>query len=495
MTQSRIGWAGLLLCLLAALLPRPAEADEAGATEDAPSAEERIARLEALVRAQASQLQRLEAALNKAQSAPAASAEGASSSGPTVAPLPPARAGLTSPATRLPAPAAPAATAPGVSSVHGGPALQHMARAPEQLVGATPPPATVVSADRGLKLSEIQWSGYLTALYRQNSAENSYFNINRFVLGLDAQITDCIDLTAEIEYEHGGIGGGRDGEIELEHLDITWRLHDAFSPKIGALLIPFARYNKYHDDPFNDFTVRPVTARFFVPTGWGQPGVGAEGVFQVGPRARLGYDVVISRGFDDNFTPNGGTTTARASWKLDNNEGKQIWGRLHFAQDACLVDYFEAGLSGTWGTYDDADENNLYGFALDLLVREGPFELQGEYIQYTYERDAADPVDAIEGSWGLWVQLAYHFMPCAWQKCRTCLATGTSHFTLAVRYEEMDLDDNRRGAALNDDQRRIGVALNYRLTERTVFRIDYTLIDPEIEDDREEFTFSFSSYF
>ena len=59
----------------------------------------------------------------------------------------------------------------------------------------------------------------------------------------------------------------------------------------------------------------------------------------------------------------------------------------------------------------------------------------------------------------------------------------------------MDLDDLVTGATFEDDLQAFSLGLNYRLSEKTVFRIDYTWFFPELGSDQGEFTFSMSTYF
>ena len=46
---------------------------------------------------------------------------------------------------------------------------------------------------------------------------------------------------------------------------------------------------------------------------------------------------------------------------------------------------------------DDADDNDLFGFAADWLMRKGPFEFQGEWFIYDIERGKLVLQDADRG--------------------------------------------------------------------------------------------------
>ena len=342
----------------------------------------------------------------------------------------------------------------------------------------------------------VRLGGYLHAVYLAPSHESSHFDLHRLILAGDAQISTGIDFSFEIEFEHGGISDEVPGEIVIEKAEVAFRLHDAFTPLVGAILVPFGRYNLHHDDPMNDFTERPFTARFLMPTGFGQPGIGLEGAAPFGAGHVFAYKAALTNGFRDDFTADDGVREARQPWDEDENEGKQVWARASATWATCFLDTLETGVSGTWAKYDVEGRNDLLGWGFDLLARKGPLELSGEILGYSYERDAADPVGSITGQWGAYAQLAWHFFPGFWRCARpNALLTDTSLFTLAVRGQHMDLDDRTDGATFEDDLTAWGVGLNYRVTERTVFRVDHTWFLPESGDERTLFAASFSTYF
>lgn len=338
----------------------------------------------------------------------------------------------------------------------------------------------------------LRWGGYLTLEYLDPSNAVSRFDLHRLVLAADGPITDLVDFAMELEIEHGGISDEIEGEVVLERAEVRFHVSDCVVPKLGWLLIPFGRYNLNHDDPLNDFTIRPFTARYLVPTGFGQPGIGVEGSRPLGRGHVFSYDVALTNGFRDAFTDDEGTREARHA--RDENDGKQVWARAAVLWDtACALDVLETGLSGTYGVYDDRNRNAISGYGLDFLLRKGPFEAKGEFLAYDYERNSSDPPGAIEGQKGLWLEAAWHFFPDFF--CGACgpFVTDTSLFTLAVRYEWMDLDDHVRGASFRDDLESVAVGLNYRITERSVFRIDHTWLFPARESDETQWAASFST--
>lgn len=357
-------------------------------------------------------------------------------------------------------------------------------------------PASLVPIGGSGAVRGIRWGGYMTFDWRsETDDENSTFNVHRIILKGDADVTDRIDFEFEIEFENGGITDEVPGEIAIEQAELSFHVCDAFTPIAGAILIPFGRYNLYHDDPLNDFTDRPFTAVFMIPTGYAQPGIGARGSAPFGRGHTFQYKVAVTDGYFDGFNATEGVRDARQPWDADNNNGKQVWGRASATWALCALDYLETGVSGTAGTYDDADKNTLTGYGFDILARKGPFELQAEYLRQDYERNASDPPDAVKSQWAMYAQLAYHFFPDFWRCRRGALMTDTSLFTLAVRYEMQDLDGDVTGATYEDDLKAFAIALNYRVTERTVLRVDWTQYESEGFADKDQWTFSISTYF
>ena len=341
----------------------------------------------------------------------------------------------------------------------------------------------------------VRWGGYLSWALRAPSNANSFFNLGRLVLKGDADISDHIDFSFEIEFEDGGVTDEVPGEVAIEQAEVAFHVSDAFTPIVGAILIPFGRYNLHHDDPLNDFTERPFTAVTMMPTGYCQPGIGAEGAVPLGGGHTLEYKAALTDGYLDGFNAVEGVRDARPPWDEDNNDGKQLWGRAAVHWATCAFDTLETGVSGTWARYDADDRHDLTGFGFDVLARRGPFELQGEYLGYRYERGAGDPPGAVDGQWAAYAQLAYHFFPGFWS-CRTsAFQTETSLFTLAVRWEMQDLDDQVTGATFEDDLQAWSLGLNYRITERTVFRVDWTSYQPVSGRDEDQWAFSFSTFF
>lgn len=373
----------------------------------------------------------------------------------------------------------------------------------EQLVNRVASRPMVVDEDLSI-------GGYFDIEFRDDAAAgNSTFDQHRWIIQVDADIVeDAISFTSELEIEGGGAGASflSDNEIVIEFAELHIHLDQAFNVKAGILLVPFGRFNKLHDSPLRDLTDRPLVDRRIIPTTWGDAGVGAYGDFDLGFMG-LDYDVILSNGLDDDFssTPGGGFRGNRPSFREDNNDNKQILGRLGFTPHLELLDFTNFGLSLGHGKYDDAGKQTIEMAGVDWTLKKGPFELIGEYAVFNLERGPDEiAAGAPGGADGYYVQLNYHFFPESWRGS-TAFFTEESTFTLALRYGSIDTDDSARaidrmtrGDSYRDDLSRFTLGLNFRPVERTVVKVEYQFLEEPggvASADNDRFVVSFATYF
>ena len=149
------------------------------------------------------------------------------------------------------------------------------------------------------------------------------FDQHRLVLRINSDIAEGLTFDSEIEIEGGGadVGFLEDNEILVEYAELGYELIEfALVFKAGALLVPWGRFNQYHDDPYQDLTDRPLVARRLAAVAFDQRGVGFEGTVDMGGNWFLDWDVALTQGLKDNITTNGGIRDARQSFRSDNNE-------------------------------------------------------------------------------------------------------------------------------------------------------------------------------
>lgn len=328
--------------------------------------------------------------------------------------------------------------------------------------------------------------GYADLEFSNFDNTDSAFDQHRLVVNVASQLHERISFYSEIEFEHGG------EEVEVEQAWLDFELHPWLVFRAGALLMPFGRYNLYHDSDLVDLTARPLFARRIVPTTWTEAGAGFHGDVELPRDAFLDYEVYFVNGLGDGISPTG-TRDARASLEDDNNNDKAVVGRVSVTP----WEWLTVGVSGYHGRWTSShhgmgapsaalSSEDVSGYALDLFARRGPFELIAEYGGFDF--DGADRLAPFPGGLmldgtmrGGYIQGAYHFWPPVLDG--TSFGEPYDHptFTLVGRAEwaevglEAPFDDN--------EQTRYILGLNYRPIEPVVFKIEYHWNDTDGDGD------------
>lgn len=296
------------------------------------------------------------------------------------------------------------------------------------------------------------------------------FTQHRFIPFVHGEVSERIQVMAEMEFEYGGLVKGKgdsDGEIKLEFATVDLNLSESLSYRAGLILSPLGRFNLQHDSPLNDLTNRPLVNREIIPTTLAETGMGFFGTFYPSEKSLLGYEVYLVNGF------NAATATSirggRGSHKIDNNEGKALVGRLNYSPVLGL----DVGASAHRGAYDDAGDHALTIVALDADFNRGPLQFKGEYARAKVDGAAADQ------QWGYYAQAAYHFLPGA---VRTF---PNSVFTGVFRYDAIDLESR--------EEKRYTIGVNFRPEEDTALKLEYEVYDQD--DLSNGLVFSVASYF
>ncbi len=144
-----------------------------------------------------------------------------------------------------------------------------------------------------------------------NSDHRSSVSIPRFVLAFDYKFTSRWILSAEIEFEAGGVGVATElensengeyetemekgGEVALEQFHLTRLLHPAFNVRAGHLIVPVGLTNAHHE-PIHFFgTSRPEGETTVLPSTWHETGLELFGSFGKG-YASFSYQAQVVAG-------------------------------------------------------------------------------------------------------------------------------------------------------------------------------------------------------
>ncbi len=357
--------------------------------------------------------------------------------------------------------------------------------------------------------AKIVLGGYFSTRYvsSQLPGKKSSFVDMRLVPQIHADISRNIHFDSEIEIEHAGSGGpAEDGEIVVEYAELSFDLDPRFTLKAGTMLIPFGHFNLNHDDPMNELSERPRVARFVVPSAFGVPGVGAEGVFET-DSGMLSYYLALTNGFRDEFDSETGTRDARGLFEEDDNHDKTAFARVAFVPTEPLIDALSVAISGAMGRLGDSGRGSdrLRGFGIDAQGKHGPWEAMFEYDSFSIDRASGTPppvlpngdLGPVRGLSGYYAQLLYR-LDAPWLSDLP-IAEDNATLAFVLRRDSVDLNDRVRGAAPQDDETAWTIGINYRPTAKTVVKIEYRFAESPFDGkegrDRDFFALEFATYF
>jgi hypothetical protein len=315
------------------------------------------------------------------------------------------------------------------------------------------------------------------------------FLAQRFNLFFASQVSDFIRFAAELEFEDAG------EEIALEFAAVDLLIARAFALRAGMILVPLGRFNLSHDSPLNEFTDRPLVSTQVFGVALSEPGIGALGIFPVGPAGRITYQVYAVNGFDDGLiTDSDGTRIPEGRRNFeDNNNFPSLVGRVAWSPRIGI----ELGASMHTGPYNvfqqdgqQIDEKrNLTIWALDVEADLLGIRWEGEGGQAHLDVPAS-----LQGIYAQ-RQQGFYFQG-MWDFGRKWVRTmPKSFFSAGARVDVLDLDADIPG----DDVKQVSLGFNFRPTGETVFKFDY--VRGRARDrfnnpsDFADFLFSVATYF
>ncbi len=382
--------------------------------------------------------------------------------------------------------------------------IEELERRIQALEARRPPEEYSVGAVVRPASESFKFGGYASFLYRSPDDRDSIpaFEGYRVVPQFAFDVSEGIEFATEIEFE----GGGADvpyltgNYIIVEYAEVRFDVDEAFVPRAGILLVPFLRYNLYHDDPIWNIQDRPVTATRVFRASLQQPGVGAEGVLPAGDGLSFNYNVALTNGPDDGVD-NSGWGGARQSFRTDNNHDKAFWGRAGVVPRIPGIDAADIGVSFARAGMEPygTPSVGMTGWGVDGKITKGRFDLIFEWANFHYDRpdsqgDAAFPAQQSGGFVQLDTRLVKGF-----PKTKSGILGKDSELILAVRYETDDTNESVTGAHINDDCRILTVALALRFTQKTVLRLERreerTRYEADGAEDRGMWVVSLSTYF
>lgn len=315
----------------------------------------------------------------------------------------------------------------------------------------------------------VSVGGYVDVEYSDFEKTNSSVLQHRWIINIGAFPHERLRFNSELEIEYGGPDAGNgDGELKVEQAYIDYLINDAINVRAGALLVPFGRYNLYHDSDLQALTDRPIMARDIVPTTWTEAGAGIFGKFNpsLGQYEDLtwDYELYVVNGLDSGFSDTG-LGGGRSSLKVDNNDNKAIVGRL--AVSPWLNQ--EIGVSGYTGRYDGM-RNRISGVGVDAFMTFGPVEWINEYAYFDVNQTSVDVANFFQGAY---TQLNYKFWPKFLDYSFLGRGFKDPKLALVGRYDWALIGDDSDVGTGNNKEKRYTLGFNYRPIDNFVFKLEY----------------------
>jgi hypothetical protein len=353
--------------------------------------------------------------------------------------------------------------------------------------------------------------GYITADYQGGKLINDAsgknkitpnFELYRFIIGTQSQLSDTIVFNSELEIEHATRTGVKTSstmvntpsgttsaltkasaglEIELEQAWVEFRRVPAFQPRVGVILVPMGRLNLNHDADKVDSVDRPLVDRNIIPTTWFEPGVGFTGFLELGDSMEISYQAYVINGLRGSAATAGNESKMRnmrmhKDSSNDNNTDKAVVARLAVSP----LQGLEIAASGYTGKYDPASSLKMSMGAIDGNYRWKWLSLQGEWVEVNIERpDPAEVAKRLGQDAGFTSDPGYysHIQSFAglrqgWfaQALVRVPAGDFGRFEPFVQMASQDLD---KGQETMNDQTRTTLGLNYRPIDNLVVKFNY----------------------
>lgn len=378
----------------------------------------------------------------------------------------------------------------------------------ESFSGLGPAASKVYKRDQGLSIG-----GYgevrLRTFHNEGSSSqsNDVFDALRAVLYVGYKFNDNWVVNSELEFEHGGSGGG--GSVSTEFLTVDYLWRDEVNFRAGLVLVPMGFVNEIHEPTFFFGAERPEVERRIMPSTWRENGVGLFGRLA----DRIDYRFYVINGFDGSGFDNGGLRGGRqkGSEALSNDfafvgridvdvaPGLLIGGSVYTGQSG-QEQNFTSPIDDSTRALPDA-HTTIYevhaqykgqGLSLRGLFTEAFIDEAAELSRSldlgfvdsgggTRSFTAGSNAGIANRMRGWYVEGAYDILPLF---CDT-KATLEPYF----RYEYYNTQQDVSGGYSKDKSKEIDLyvaGLQYKPIPNVVFKLDYRHFDPTNNDKADE---------
>lgn len=306
---------------------------------------------------------------------------------------------------------------------------------------------------------------YIVRKDNGNGKDANIFDPHRFVLYVNSELSDWVNLYTELEWEHGG--DGKNGKIPLEQAYLDFKINSAFNVKAGLLLVPMGGINANHEPINFNSTERPDLDRILIPSTWREMGAGIHGALG----EKVNYELLVLNGLDGSkFSAENGIRNGRQDMDADINRNKAIAGRLELRPMTNLATNF------SFYSGNSAQKGTAYTTiaAFDGKYRINDLELAGEYVHIYQDDPDSLGTDAAKGKIGntmsgYWVEAAYHVMPVSLKKGKLAEADAL----VFGRYSQVSPQEDASKGSGRYDREYTTVGLSFKPVPSVAVKADY----------------------
>jgi len=242
-----------------------------------------------------------------------------------------------------------------------------------------------------------EWGAYLYANFLRTPPDANgkrNFNNHNLSIELSGKGGQRFHYLAEFGLQHSGEFTSQN-ELEIEKAYIGYELNKAFTAWSGMFLIPFNRFNVYHEPPNHRLVTTPLITRLLGAVDWNDAGLMFYGRIDVRENRSISYFLYAVNGKAE--APN-----LEEGINVDNNDNPAYGGRIAFAPDRgsdIAVSYYSS-------KYDRRSRFDLRMLGFDARYERGDFHLYGEFAR----ADIETPTGYANGeAWGYFAQISQRF--------------------------------------------------------------------------------------
>lgn len=310
--------------------------------------------------------------------------------------------------------------------------------------------------------SPLSIGGYGEMYYAHTSndtgANTSKVDVYRFVPYIGYKFSDNIILNTEIEFEHGGIKDGADGDgyVVIEFMYLDFLLDKNINLRVGNMLVPMGLVNEKHEPTLFTTVQRPTTSKNLIPSTWHESGIMVYGDIIDNLSYKLGgftaLDLDLGAGEGDKWLRNSRIGSF-------GNTNREDLGLAVVAR----VDY--TGVNGLLvgaSTYMDSNLN-MYDFHVDYKL--DALRLYGLYTQTSRSETVIGEPEKAKGGF---VNLGFDILS---------LTKSDKSMPVFIQYENVAAQDAVTGGSSVDAIDSTTVGINYFPHDQVVLKLDHVMYD------------------